>query len=67
MLARELHDAMAQSLVLLTFQVQLLRSATQKGQTEQMNRRARCVLAEPAGGFALWLRQASCFWCVRNK
>ena len=36
MLARELHDSIAQSLVFLKIQVQLLRSATQKGQPTQM-------------------------------
>ena len=33
LLARELHDSIAQSLVFLKIQVQLLRTATQKGQT----------------------------------
>ena len=37
MLARELHDSIAQSLVFLKIQVQLLRSATQKGQAAQMH------------------------------
>ena len=36
MLARELHDSIAQSLVFLKIQVQLLRTATQKGQPVQM-------------------------------
>jgi two-component system nitrate/nitrite sensor histidine kinase NarX len=36
MLARELHDSIAQSLVFLKIQVQLLRAATQKGQPVQM-------------------------------
>lgn len=36
MLARELHDSIAQSLVFLKIQVQLLRTATQKGQPMQM-------------------------------
>lgn len=36
LLARELHDSIAQSLVFLKIQLQLLRTATQKGQTEQM-------------------------------
>jgi len=36
LLARELHDSIAQSLVFLKIQVQLLRSATQKGQAAQM-------------------------------
>ena len=35
MLARELHDSIAQSLVFLKIQVQLLRTATQKGQPVQ--------------------------------
>jgi len=37
LLARELHDSIAQSLVFLKIQVQLLRSASQKGQAAQMN------------------------------
>ncbi|MBG6076687.1 sensor histidine kinase [Polaromonas sp. CG_9.11] len=37
MLARELHDSTAQSLVFLKIQVQLLRIAAQKGQAEQMH------------------------------
>ena len=37
MLARELHDSIAQSLVFLKIQVQLLRGASKKGQVEQMN------------------------------
>lgn len=37
LLARELHDSIAQSLVFLKIQVQLLRSASQKGQATQMN------------------------------
>ncbi|NML85832.1 type IV pili methyl-accepting chemotaxis transducer N-terminal domain-containing protein [Polaromonas sp.] len=36
MLARELHDSIAQSLVFLKIQVQLLRTAAQKGQPMQM-------------------------------
>ena len=36
MLARELHDSIAQSLAFLKIQVQLMRSATQKGQPEQV-------------------------------
>ena len=36
-LARELHDSIAQSLVFLKIQVQLLRTAAHKGQTAQMN------------------------------
>ena len=38
MLARELHDSIAQSLVFLKIQLQLLRIAAQKGQTEQMQK-----------------------------
>ncbi|MEO7954276.1 MAG: type IV pili methyl-accepting chemotaxis transducer N-terminal domain-containing protein [Polaromonas sp.] len=38
LLARELHDSIAQSLVFLKIQVQLLRSATRKGQAEQMDK-----------------------------
>ena len=38
MLARELHDSIAQSLVFLKIQLQLLRTAAQKGQTEQMHK-----------------------------
>lgn len=37
LLARELHDSIAQSLVFLKIQVQLLRSAAQKGQAAQTN------------------------------
>ena len=37
LLARELHDSIAQSLVFLKIQLQLLRIASQKGQTLQMN------------------------------
>ena len=37
LLARELHDSIAQSLAFLKIQVQLMRSATQKGQAEQVN------------------------------
>ena len=37
LLARELHDSIAQSLVFLKIQVQLLRSASQKGQAAQMS------------------------------
>ncbi len=36
LLARELHDSIAQSLAFLKIQVQLMRSATQKGQVEQV-------------------------------
>ncbi|MDB5741986.1 MAG: signal transduction histidine kinase, nitrate/nitrite-specific, NarQ [Polaromonas sp.] len=36
LLARELHDSIAQSLVFLKIQLQLLRGASQKGQAEQM-------------------------------
>ena len=38
LLARELHDSIAQSLVFLKIQLQLLRTATQKGQTAQMDK-----------------------------
>ncbi|MEO5659069.1 MAG: type IV pili methyl-accepting chemotaxis transducer N-terminal domain-containing protein [Polaromonas sp.] len=38
LLARELHDSIAQSLVFLKIQLQLLRIASQKGQAEQMNK-----------------------------
>ncbi|MEO7400545.1 MAG: histidine kinase, partial [Polaromonas sp.] len=38
LLARELHDSIAQSLVFLKIQLQLLRTATQKGQAEQMDK-----------------------------
>jgi len=38
MLARELHDSIAQSLVFLKIQVQLLRIASQKGQAAQMSK-----------------------------
>lgn len=38
MLARELHDSIAQSLVFLKIQLQLLRIASQKGQVAQMNK-----------------------------
>ena len=38
MLARELHDSIAQSLVFLKIQLQLLRTAAQKGQTGQMHK-----------------------------
>jgi two-component system, NarL family, nitrate/nitrite sensor histidine kinase NarX len=38
MLARELHDSIAQSLVFLKIQLQLLRSASQKGQPAQINK-----------------------------
>jgi two-component system nitrate/nitrite sensor histidine kinase NarX len=37
LLARELHDSIAQSLAFLKIQVQLLRSATQKAKPEQVN------------------------------
>jgi two-component system, NarL family, nitrate/nitrite sensor histidine kinase NarX len=37
LLARELHDSIAQSLAFLKIQVQLMRSATQKGQPEQVS------------------------------
>ncbi|MEO7159487.1 MAG: type IV pili methyl-accepting chemotaxis transducer N-terminal domain-containing protein [Polaromonas sp.] len=37
LLARELHDSIAQSLVFLKIELQLLRIASQKGQVEQMN------------------------------
>lgn len=37
LLARELHDSIAQSLAFLKIQVQLMRSATQKGHAEQVN------------------------------
>jgi len=37
LLARELHDSIAQSLIFLKIQVQLLRSAAQKGQAAQMS------------------------------
>ena len=37
LLARELHDSIAQSLVFLKIQLQLLRIASQKGQVAQMN------------------------------
>ena len=36
LLARELHDSIAQSLAFLKIQVQLLRSATQRGQTDKV-------------------------------
>jgi two-component system, NarL family, nitrate/nitrite sensor histidine kinase NarX len=36
-LARELHDSIAQSLIYINIQLQLLRLASQKGQTEQVN------------------------------
>lgn len=38
MLARELHDSIAQSLVFLKIQLQLLRTASEKGQTEQVDK-----------------------------
>ncbi len=38
LLARELHDSIAQSLVFLKIQAQLLRTATQKGQMAQMDK-----------------------------
>ncbi len=38
LLARELHDSIAQSLVFLKIQLQLLRTATQKGQAAQMDK-----------------------------
>ncbi|MEO6320685.1 MAG: type IV pili methyl-accepting chemotaxis transducer N-terminal domain-containing protein [Polaromonas sp.] len=38
LLARELHDSIAQSLVFLKIQLQLLRIAAQKGQAEQMGK-----------------------------
>ena len=38
MLARELHDSIAQSLVFLKIQLQLLRAATRKGQAEQVEK-----------------------------
>lgn len=38
MLARELHDSIAQSLVFLKIQLQLLRVATRKGQAEQVEK-----------------------------
>lgn len=38
LLARELHDSIAQSLAFLKIQVQLMRAATQKGQSEQVGR-----------------------------
>ncbi|MDB5929476.1 MAG: signal transduction histidine kinase, nitrate/nitrite-specific, NarQ [Polaromonas sp.] len=38
LLARELHDSIAQSLVFLKIQLQLLRIAAQKGQAAQMNK-----------------------------
>ena len=38
LLARELHDSIAQSLVFLKIQLQLLRTATQKGQADQVDK-----------------------------